>query len=234
MLFVGTKNNSETNYFGKFIKSNNGYTNAYTSDDHTCYYYEVANEKILESLDKFVDFFTVPTLSDDSIEKEKEAVNAEHSKNRYSEGRLNYETFKKAINQNSPFSKFSTGCNETLAIDKIGDKIREFYHKHYSANIMTLTVVTNKETNEIKDLLCIKYGEILNKDVQNNPNNDVKFIEKSKFILMKSVSDVDELSLNWNVQSYYYNYTNSPMSFISHLLGYLLVNEKLIFLEHLL
>ena len=219
MLFVGTNNNSETNYFSKYIESNNGYTNAYTSDDHTCYYYEIANNKLKESLDKFVDFFTVPTLSDESIDKEKEAVNAEHSKNKYNEGRLNYEIFKKIMNQDSPYAKFSTGCNQTLNIENIGDKIRKFYETHYSANIMTLVIITNESFDDIKNVVTSKYNLIKNKNLNHNNKNDVEFIKQSKFTLMNSISDSDELKLYWNVQSYYDNYIFSPLSFISHILG---------------
>lgn len=219
MLFVGTKKSNETNYFSKFVESNNGHTNAYTSDDHTCYYYEIANDKLLESLDMFSDFFTSPTLSNESIAKEKEAVNAEHSKNKYNDSRLNYEMFKKAMNQDSPFSKFSTGCNETLNCKDIGEKIREFYDTYYSSNIMTLAIITNKSFDDVKKNVLNNFGLIENKDIPHNNNNDIEFIKQSKFVFMNSVSDSDELRLNWNVKSYYKDYKKSPLSYVSHLLG---------------
>ena len=220
MLFVGNKNSSDTNYFSKYIESNNGYTNAYTSDDHTCYYYEIANNKLIESLEKIVDFFTVPTLNNESIDKEKEAVNAEHSKNKYNDSRLNYEIFKKAMNQESPYAKFSTGCNKTLNIENIGEKIREFYNTHYSANIMTLAIITNEPLDYVKNKIILsKFNLIENKNLKHYDKNDVEFIKEPKFVLMNSISDLDELRLYWNVNSYYDNYNWSPLSYISHLLG---------------
>lgn len=224
MLFNGTKKYPNENHFSKFVDSNNGYSNAYTSDDHTCYHYNVCNEKILKSLEIFSDFFINPTLNNNCISREKEAVNAEHCKNLFDGSRIDYEIFKKAMNQKSPFCKFSTGCNHTLKIDKddnnnlLGQSIREFYEKYYSANIMTLVIASPINKKQMHKNIKKYFRNITNKKMKPDENKEI-FIDKSKEINMIPITDTHEIIFNWNVRSYYNDYTKSPLSFLSHLLG---------------
>ena len=179
MLFNGTEKYPNENHFSKFVDINNGYSNAYTSDDHTCYHYKVCNEKILESLEIFSDFFINPTLDFNCISREKEAVNAEHCKNLFNDHRLDYEIFKKAMNQKSPFCKFSTGCNHTLQVDNdtdnsiLGQSIRDFYENYYSANIMTLVIASPIDINEMYDKIKLYFKNITNKKLQPNKNKEI-------------------------------------------------------------
>ena len=81
MLFMGSKNYTDVNYFQKFLQKNGGNSNAYTTLDKTCFYYDVSNEFFNESLHIFSQYFISPLFDKNYIEKEMNAVDSENQKN---------------------------------------------------------------------------------------------------------------------------------------------------------
>lgn len=63
MLFEGSAAYPELGHFTKFISSNGGDTNAYTSDVETNYYFKVGSSALDEALNIFSQFFLEPTLA---------------------------------------------------------------------------------------------------------------------------------------------------------------------------
>ncbi|CAK9295952.1 unnamed protein product, partial [Gordionus sp. m RMFG-2023] len=51
MLFMGTKKYPSENEYSKFLNEHSGCSNAYTCDDHTNYYFDVAPEHLKGALD---------------------------------------------------------------------------------------------------------------------------------------------------------------------------------------
>ena len=85
MLFNGTTKYPDENEFMSFTSKHGGFTNAYTSHNHTCYFYTIQSDYLDHSLDIFGQFFISPLMKKDSVNREKEAVDAEHTKNIYDE-----------------------------------------------------------------------------------------------------------------------------------------------------
>jgi len=52
MLFLGTKKYPEENDFDKFLTDNGGASNAWTDEDNTNYYFDVAPESLGGALDR--------------------------------------------------------------------------------------------------------------------------------------------------------------------------------------
>jgi insulysin len=77
MLFMGSKKYPSENEYFEYIKDHGGYSNAYTSLANTNYHFEVSNEYLEGSLDRFVQFFICPLLKEESAEKEINAVDSE-------------------------------------------------------------------------------------------------------------------------------------------------------------
>lgn len=50
MLFLASEKYTETAYFDSFLALNGGFSNAYTSDSHTNYYFKVKPSSFEESL----------------------------------------------------------------------------------------------------------------------------------------------------------------------------------------
>jgi len=134
------------NAYSAFLSSHGGFSNAYTSQEDTVYYFDVQNTAFEEALDMFASFFTCPLFNADSTSREITAVDNENTKNLQSDNWRIYQLIKSLALADHPYSYFSTGNEMTLRIqpEKLGINIREllleWYAKHYSANIMKLAV----------------------------------------------------------------------------------------------
>ncbi len=60
MLFLGTEKYPKEGEFHTFVQENHGLTNAFTSNDHTCYGFNIAHAAFTEGLDRFAHFFIHP------------------------------------------------------------------------------------------------------------------------------------------------------------------------------
>lgn len=112
--------------------------------EHTNYIFDVTPPHLEEVLDRFAQFFVSPLCLKSAVDRELTAVNNEHQKNiQVDVWRIN-QLAESALNPAHPVSRFSTGDFVTLrdepkakGID-IREKLLEFYHAHYSANLMKL------------------------------------------------------------------------------------------------
>ena len=77
MLFIGSEKYPSEGEYMTFLGQNGGYSNAYTSHYITNYHFEIKDDKLLEALDRFAQFFISPLFMDQSVFKEINAVNSE-------------------------------------------------------------------------------------------------------------------------------------------------------------
>lgn len=91
MLFLGTEKYPEESNFDQFCAAAAGYSNAWTSLDHTMYHFIVASSKLEEALDRFASFFSCPLFSPSGTEREMKAVDSEHNKNLQDDDRREYQ-----------------------------------------------------------------------------------------------------------------------------------------------
>ena len=81
MLFLGTEKYPKEDEYHSFVAKNGGNSNAYTSSDVTCYYFDVSNEAFDQALDRFAQFFIKPLFNKESVDKEIRAIDSENKKN---------------------------------------------------------------------------------------------------------------------------------------------------------
>ena len=112
-----------------FINKHGGSTNAYTSLNRTNYYFDISSKHFEKGLDIFSQFFINPLFKESSVEREINAVDSEHSKNKNSDMWRFYQIVKTISNPNHPFSKFGTGSRVTLDKPKIRDKLLRIFLK---------------------------------------------------------------------------------------------------------
>ena len=159
MLFMGSRKYPNVNYFENLISSNNGQSNAFTEHDKTCYHFTVPNHVFMDALDAFACFFTGPLFDSTTVDKEINAINAEHMKNiMQPNARLNA-LIKEFIVSEHPSHKFATGSLETLVKEDpeaLRNALVIFFNRFYSAHLMTLFVYHNNvdvsTTNEIREM----------------------------------------------------------------------------------
>jgi secreted Zn-dependent insulinase-like peptidase len=74
MLFMGSRKFPSHNEYSEFMSLNSGMDNAYTSDEETNYYFEIANHAFKSAVERLTDFFIGASLTETCIEKERQAV----------------------------------------------------------------------------------------------------------------------------------------------------------------
>ncbi|KAI9809491.1 MAG: Insulinase (Peptidase M16) [Phylliscum demangeonii] len=140
LLFMGTDKYPKENAYREYLTAHSGYSNAYTADTSTNYYFEVAatahpdtasnalspklaaNESVGDrltsplfgALDRFAQFFIAPLFLASSLDRELQAVNSENEKNLQNDTWRLYQLSKSTANPAHPYCHFSTGNLETL------------------------------------------------------------------------------------------------------------------------
>lgn len=216
MLFNGTEKFPDENQFSSFISDNNGYSNAWTAHNHTCYYYTLSQNGLNKSLELFSSFFTCPLLKKDCVDREKEAVNSEHKKNINDDGWRRQEILKVATAKNHWFSKFGCGSNETLNIKDIHLKVRDFFEKYYSSDLMTLVVVSKDSIENVKKVIDTNFSDIKLKNMDMNILiQETKILNTPTLIKYVPIENDKKIILVWEVDFYRKDLNKSPFEFFS-------------------
>lgn len=169
MLFLGTEKYPEPSGFFKFVESRGGFTNAYTSGDHTNYYFSVNQEYFDSALDRFSDYFKNPTFDPNYVDKERTAVDNEWTKGRGEDGWILRRVRGETGNPQHPLSQMSVGNLETLTDTPnatLLDEMKAFYQRYYSANIMNLVIAGKPSLAELEALAKKHFSSIENKKIE--------------------------------------------------------------------
>ena len=255
MLFMGTEKYPDENKFMEFISDNGGVNNAYTSSDHTNYFYSILNHKFKESLDIFSQFFISPLFNKNSVLKEVQAVHSEHSKNINNDGRRVFALLSHLSNKGSYYNKFSTGNLETLLkhndisninnknLTKLRDELINFYNKYYSANIMKLVLLSNMSLQEQEKIVNKYFIDIPDKNVNPELVPMLRFPLKNngenvllKYIKLVPIKLDHIIEMLWELPTKEKYYKYNIFSVLSHIIGhenegslyYILKNKHLI------
>jgi insulysin len=167
MLFLGSKTHPSENHYAKRLSLLGGTSNAYTSEFNTVYFFNVFNNGLLEIFDIFSHFFIDPLFDSNSVSREINAVNSEHSKNINNDGWKLYQLQLYLTNKNSELNTFPTGSNNTLNKPDIRNALIEFYNKYYISENISICIASSKSINEMKKIVTDTFGNIENKKANN-------------------------------------------------------------------
>ncbi|TGZ51846.1 Insulin-degrading enzyme [Temnothorax longispinosus] len=148
MLSMGTKKFSAQDDYDMYVSQSNGQQNAMTSLNSTNYYFTVTPDKLNGALDRFAQFFIAPLFDEDLIETAIHNIDSEFNEMVTEEKCRLIGLEKVSIKMDHPYSKFGLGDKETLdELPKkmkinVRTKLKEFYKKYYSANIMSLCILS--------------------------------------------------------------------------------------------
>jgi len=230
MLFLGTEKYPDENAYQSFLNTHGGMSNAYTSTEHTVYYFDVLSPHLEPALDRFSAFFICPLFTASCVDRELNAVHSEHSKNLLQDNWRLFQLLKTTSNPESPFSKFGTGSHATLrdgpktnGID-VREALMKFHADHYSAHRMRLVVVGSDGLDELQQMAVSKFN-----NVKSNSNPTPSFSSDAmrvgddlgRLMHIMPIKDVRQLSLVWSIDAgldHLYDY--KPLELLSHLLGH--------------
>jgi len=197
MLFMGNNKYPDENYFQKMLSMYNGKTNAYTTYDHTCYFFSVSNNNFYDIFDVFIHFFISPLFNKNAIEREMNAINAEYLKNYNNDNWRMDQMVRLFIDKMTPIKKFNTGNFETLNIPNIREKMIDFYNKYYSSNIMKLVILSKDKSNLVLDKIESNINMIKNNNINPIINVDKFFKYENMISNIISIKDENILWLIW-------------------------------------
>lgn len=158
MLFLGSEKYNDTDAFSEVLAHYGGNHNAYTSSEMTVYFNEIGVEGIEKGLDIFAQFFISPSFESSMVDKEVNAVDSEHKKNKPDGQRRLWHLLRSRANPKNPAHQFSTGDLATLKTDpeskglSLPKALRKFHNENYCANRLHLVLVGNMSTTEQLEL----------------------------------------------------------------------------------
>lgn len=172
MVLMGSKKYPQPSSFTEFLARHAGNYNATTSGNRTAFFFEVENSVIDKALDYLADAIAEPIFDPKFADKERNAVNAEMTLYRSSDGFRIQQVDAETINPDHPASQFSGGNLETLRDkdnSKLQDALVNFHDKYYSANIMVGVIYSNQPIKNLEALAESTYGQIPNKNITVSP-----------------------------------------------------------------
>ncbi|KYM94749.1 Insulin-degrading enzyme [Cyphomyrmex costatus] len=215
------------NDYNIYLSQNGGRSNALTYVDHTTYYFDVTPEKLEGALDRFAQFFIAPLFTENLTELEINAINSEYEEYVANDAwRCHYLDRSSAIGH--PFSKFATGNRETLDVIpkqkgiNVRNELLEFYKKYYSANIMSLSILSKESLDELENMIVDLFCEVRNNEIEvpiwsEHPFKDEHF---RTIWYIVPIKDIRNLSISFPVPDMRQNYRSAPAHYVSHLLGH--------------
>ena len=224
MLFLGTEKYPEPGEYQEFINRNGGSHNAFTSFEHTNYFFDVDSDYLEPALDRFSQQFVAPLFSEAYVERERKAVHSEYSAKLRDDGRRFFAVVKQALNPAHPRAKFSVGSLDTLSDrenSKIRDDLLEFYNQHYSAHKMKLVVYGKESLDHLETIVTDKFSAVKNREVV-EPKLPPLFNKSQlpSLVSLKPIKEKRTLSLLFELPSAEPHYHKKPLYYLTNLLGH--------------
>ncbi|MGX9417281.1 insulinase family protein [Vibrio sp. WJH972] len=225
MLFLGTKTYPKTSEFQSFINQHGGTHNAWTGTEHSCFFFDISPNAFEQGLDRFARFFFEPLFNEEALDKERQAVESEYKLKLNDDTRRLYQVHKETINPEHPFSKFSVGNLHTLN-DRNEKSIREeilsFYQQQYSADIMTLAIISDQSLDDMEALVTPLFEQVTNKSLRGK-KIDIPFTteeQRAVYIQIEPLKEIRKLTLSFPLPSMNQYYQTKPLSYFAHLIGH--------------
>ncbi|XP_076142122.1 insulin-degrading enzyme isoform X2 [Alosa pseudoharengus] len=228
MLFLGTKKYPKENEYSQFLSEHAGSSNAFTSGEHTNYYFDVSHEHLEGALDRFAQFFLCPLFDESCKDREVNAVDSEHEKNLMNDAWRLFQLEKATGNPSHPFSKFGTGNKLTLETrpSKDGIDVRQellkFHSTYYSSNLMGLCVLGRESLDDLTSMVVKLFAEVENKSVPipEFPEHPFQQEHLRQFYKVVPIKDIRNLYVTFPIPDLQKYYKSNPGHYLGHLIGH--------------
>ncbi|MDC3332717.1 insulinase family protein [bacterium] len=226
MLFLGTSKYPEPGEYQAYISDHGGSHNAYTSFEHTNYFFDIDPTYFGGGIDRFSQFFISPLFNEVYVDRERNAVYSEYTSKINSEPRRSLDVFKQVVNPDHPMSKFSVGNLDTLSDrgqpGSLQAELVKFYKKYYSASTMTLVVLDKASLSEQEAMVRKLFNGVLN-NAREKKSIKTPLFEENKlpaFVEVKPLQKVRTLTLSFPVDDDVGYYQDKPLNYIGNIIGH--------------
>ncbi|KAL5198469.1 hypothetical protein ABZP36_001981 [Zizania latifolia] len=228
MLFYASEKYPVEDSYSKYIAEHGGSTNAFTSCEHTNFFFDVNNDCLDDALDRFAQFFIKPLMSPDATLREIKAVDSENQKNLLSDPWRMNQLQKHICLESHPYHKFSTGNWDTLEVKPkekgldTREELIKFYNSHYSANLMQLVVYGKESLDNLQTLVENKFSDVRNAGRERFSFSGHPCSTEHLQILVKAVpiKQGHTLRILWPITPNIRHYKEGPCKYASHLIGH--------------
>jgi len=138
MLFKGTKRRNPKQ-ITEAVEGIGGYLNAFTTEDHTCYYAKAGAQHFDRLVDVLGDIYCHSTFESEEIERERDVIREEISMYRDQPSQHVQELLSEAMWPGQPLGRPLTGTVETISRFKRSD-LRNFWRENYHAGNTIIAV----------------------------------------------------------------------------------------------
>ena len=153
LLFTGSRNFPEEHHIEKIVNKHQGEQNGVTKAFTTSFYFKIDKSGLDDFLPALVDAVQNPTFAEADILKEVNNVNSEISmRMTYNKNLAYYKLLKRVGNPASKLFQdgFANIDASTIDVKRLREQLVAFHRKHYSANLMTLAVISDDEFKDTR------------------------------------------------------------------------------------
>ncbi|MBL9214627.1 MAG: insulinase family protein [Opitutaceae bacterium] len=221
MLFLGTKKYPDEAEYGNYLKTNGGYSNAYTSRDHTNYHFEIRHEAFEGALDRFSQFFIAPLFTPEFTGREMNAVNSEYQKNLENDMWREFQLTCSLYRPGHPANHFNIGNRQTLT-GTTQEELLAFYRDHYSANRMALALMGKASLDQLEAWVRTYFAGIENRGYSelSYPADYLPAKPALRLARIEPVKDLRQLSLEFPLGAIRQYYDSKPDALLGFILGH--------------
>lgn len=222
MLFMGTEKYPGVDDYLNYINENGGRRNAYTTEDHTAYFFEINHTAFDGAIDRLSQFFVSPLFTEEYTEREMRAVHSEHQKNLENDSRRKWQVQRTLYRENHPAHTFATGSLETLR-ETTREELLDFHRQQYSANRMSLVLLGTTSLDSVEQLARAYFSPIVDKGLPRIAYDPLYLEEKKTFrlIALEPIKELRSLEMEsplpLPLREYY---ESKPLALLSSLIGH--------------
>lgn len=227
MLFMGTEKYPKEDYYNDFLSKHGGSSNAFTDDEVTTYFFDIAAPHLEQGIDIFAQFFIAPLFNSSGVKREMNAVNSEHQKNLKNDLWRKFAVLNELANKKHPYHKFGTGSLDTLGHKDIVDRLKKFYQSYYSANRMRLCIYGNNGLDELEGFAKEYFSDVENRNIKLSKELEYPFDfdtakkdQLAKCIKIVPVKKSNVIEFIWYVPNKYQDKNYKPIETLCHILGH--------------
>lgn len=226
MLFLGTEPYPASDAYQRYISDHAGSHNAFTAQQDTNYFFDIEPSALPGALERFSEFFLSPLFNADHLESERNIVHSEYMARIRDESRRENDVLNQLLNSDNATTGFAVGSRETLANPPQGEatlreRVIDFYHDHYDANVMNLAIVAPQPLDTLEAWVVDSFAGIPDNGLE-VPSIDVPLVDAAslpRYIERQSLQDRRQLRFYFPIPDPTDEYRTKPTQLISHLLG---------------
>lgn len=229
LLIVASEKYPEARGYQQYIQQQGGSKLGLTIADRSQYAFAIDHAFLEPALDRFAGSFIAPLFPVSALEEERSTLNAEYlaalndPQLRGDPGAREWDVYRSLFNPAHPAAKFPGGNLETLADREnhgIRDDLLNFYKENYSANLMTLALVSNQSLDSLQKMVEARFALVPNhnKRVEGPSAALLRDAVLPASVNIQSATELRQLSLTFLVPNLAVDYQTKPWAYIAHLL----------------